>query len=227
MQHTPQAHSTPGARGTGKHDPLAQIGENATQLMASLPTHSHHRAPLLKALSQHLPSSTSRGSSITSTASMYGRMEGHTISRRATANGCGSLIAAASPITSSPPITVTPSLTLMLLPSSASFALNTTCRSCSASTTLLAIYWGQKMLSSWAACSRNAPTQRSVSSHTSIVIQRLSRIHYRLCTSNGSIVLTTKEANVTALSSTRARSKAFFVPAALIDVTPHHHTNNI
>ncbi len=37
-------------------DPLAQIGENATQLMASLPTHSHHRAPLLQALSQHLPS---------------------------------------------------------------------------------------------------------------------------------------------------------------------------
>ncbi len=38
-------------------EPLAQIGENATQLMASLPTHSHHRAPLLQALSQHLPSS--------------------------------------------------------------------------------------------------------------------------------------------------------------------------
>ena len=39
-------------------DPLAQIGENATRLMATLPTHSHHRAPLLKALSQHLPSTT-------------------------------------------------------------------------------------------------------------------------------------------------------------------------
>ena len=39
-------------------DPLAQIGENATQLMASLPTHSHHRAPLLQALSRNLPSST-------------------------------------------------------------------------------------------------------------------------------------------------------------------------
>ena len=39
-------------------DPLAQIGENACQLMATLPTHSHHRAPLLSALSQHIPSST-------------------------------------------------------------------------------------------------------------------------------------------------------------------------
>src|SRR5680860_440919 len=39
-------------------DPLAQIGENASQLMASLPTHSHHRAPLLHALSHHVPSST-------------------------------------------------------------------------------------------------------------------------------------------------------------------------
>src|SRR5680860_20640 len=39
-------------------DPLAQIGENASQLMAALPTHSHHRAPLLHALSHHIPSST-------------------------------------------------------------------------------------------------------------------------------------------------------------------------
>jgi hypothetical protein len=39
-------------------DPLAQIGENATQLMAALPPHSHHRAPLLNQLSQHIPSST-------------------------------------------------------------------------------------------------------------------------------------------------------------------------
>ena len=39
-------------------DPLAQIGQNACQLMASLPVHSHHRAPLLSALSQHIPSST-------------------------------------------------------------------------------------------------------------------------------------------------------------------------
>jgi len=38
-------------------DPLAQIGENATQLMAALPPHSHHRAPLLHALSDGLPSS--------------------------------------------------------------------------------------------------------------------------------------------------------------------------
>jgi hypothetical protein len=39
-------------------DPLAQIGENACALMATLPVHSHHRAPLLNALSQHLPSTT-------------------------------------------------------------------------------------------------------------------------------------------------------------------------
>jgi hypothetical protein len=39
-------------------DPLAQVGQNACQLMASLPVHSHHRAPLLSALSQHIPSST-------------------------------------------------------------------------------------------------------------------------------------------------------------------------
>jgi len=39
-------------------DPLAQIGENATQLMATLPVHSHHRAPLLHTLSQHIPSTT-------------------------------------------------------------------------------------------------------------------------------------------------------------------------
>jgi hypothetical protein len=41
-----------------KIDPRLQLVENASQLMASLPTHSHHRAPLLSALSQHLPSST-------------------------------------------------------------------------------------------------------------------------------------------------------------------------
>ena len=39
-------------------DPLAQIGQNACQLMSALPVHSHHRAPLLSALSQHIPSST-------------------------------------------------------------------------------------------------------------------------------------------------------------------------
>ena len=39
-------------------DPLAQIGENATQLMASLPIHSHHRAPLLSILSHNIPSTT-------------------------------------------------------------------------------------------------------------------------------------------------------------------------
>ena len=39
-------------------DPLAQVGQNACQLMASLPVHSHHRAPLLSALSQHIPSTT-------------------------------------------------------------------------------------------------------------------------------------------------------------------------
>jgi hypothetical protein len=39
-------------------DPLAQIGENATALMASLPIHSHHRAPLLAALSTSIPSTT-------------------------------------------------------------------------------------------------------------------------------------------------------------------------
>lgn len=39
-------------------DPLAQIGENATQLMASLPTHSHHRAHLLAILSSNIPSTT-------------------------------------------------------------------------------------------------------------------------------------------------------------------------
>jgi hypothetical protein len=39
-------------------DPLAQVGQNACQLMASLPVHSHHRAPLLSALSQHIPSPT-------------------------------------------------------------------------------------------------------------------------------------------------------------------------
>jgi hypothetical protein len=39
-------------------DPLAQLGQNASQLMALLPVHSHHRAPLLSALSQHIPSST-------------------------------------------------------------------------------------------------------------------------------------------------------------------------
>lgn len=39
-------------------DPLAQIGQNACQLMNALPVHSHHRAPLLSALSQHIPSST-------------------------------------------------------------------------------------------------------------------------------------------------------------------------
>jgi len=37
-------------------DPLAQIGENATLLMASLPTHSHHRAPLLSILTHNIPS---------------------------------------------------------------------------------------------------------------------------------------------------------------------------
>ena len=39
-------------------DPLAQVGQNACQLMASLPVHSHHRAPLLSTLSQHIPSTT-------------------------------------------------------------------------------------------------------------------------------------------------------------------------
>jgi hypothetical protein len=39
-------------------DPLSQIGQNASQLMAALPVHSHHRAPLLAALSQHIPSAT-------------------------------------------------------------------------------------------------------------------------------------------------------------------------
>lgn len=39
-------------------DTLAQIGENACALMATLPVHSHNRAPLLSALSQHLPSTT-------------------------------------------------------------------------------------------------------------------------------------------------------------------------
>ncbi len=38
-------------------DPRLQLAENASQLMVSLPTHSHHRAPLLSALSQHMPSS--------------------------------------------------------------------------------------------------------------------------------------------------------------------------
>jgi hypothetical protein len=49
-KHAPQQQETT--------DPLAQIGENATQLMAALPVHSHHRAPLLNALSRHLPSTT-------------------------------------------------------------------------------------------------------------------------------------------------------------------------
>ena len=39
-------------------DPLAQLGENATLLMASLPPHSHHRAPLLSILSHNIPSTT-------------------------------------------------------------------------------------------------------------------------------------------------------------------------
>ena len=39
-------------------DPLAQLGENATQLMAALPTHSHHRAPLLAILSSNISSTT-------------------------------------------------------------------------------------------------------------------------------------------------------------------------
>jgi hypothetical protein len=39
-------------------DPLSQIGQNASQLMAALPVHSHHRAPLLAALSQHIPCAT-------------------------------------------------------------------------------------------------------------------------------------------------------------------------
>ena len=38
-------------------DPRLQLAENASQLMASLPTHSHHRAPLLNALSRDIPSS--------------------------------------------------------------------------------------------------------------------------------------------------------------------------
>lgn len=38
-------------------DPLAQIGHNATQLLASLPEHSHFRAPLLSVLSRGLSSS--------------------------------------------------------------------------------------------------------------------------------------------------------------------------
>ncbi len=37
-------------------DPLAQMGENASQLMAALPIHSHHRAPLLSILSTNIPS---------------------------------------------------------------------------------------------------------------------------------------------------------------------------
>lgn len=37
-------------------DTLTQIGQNASQLMASLPAHSHHRAPLLHHLSQGIPS---------------------------------------------------------------------------------------------------------------------------------------------------------------------------
>jgi len=39
-------------------DPLAQIGENATQLMAALPPHSHHRMPLLNQLGRNIPSTT-------------------------------------------------------------------------------------------------------------------------------------------------------------------------
>ena len=39
-------------------DPLTQIGQNASQLMAALPVHSYHRAPLISALSQHIPSTT-------------------------------------------------------------------------------------------------------------------------------------------------------------------------
>jgi hypothetical protein len=39
-------------------DPLAQIGQNATQLMSALPQHSHHRAPLLSILSKNIPSTT-------------------------------------------------------------------------------------------------------------------------------------------------------------------------
>jgi hypothetical protein len=35
-----------------------QVTSNASQLMNSLPQHSHHRAPLLATLSQGLPSST-------------------------------------------------------------------------------------------------------------------------------------------------------------------------
>ena len=38
-------------------DPRLQLAENASQLMASLPIHSHHRAPLLSALSRDIPSS--------------------------------------------------------------------------------------------------------------------------------------------------------------------------
>ncbi len=38
-------------------DPRLQLAENASQLMASLPTHSHHRAPLLNILSGNIPSS--------------------------------------------------------------------------------------------------------------------------------------------------------------------------
>jgi len=39
-------------------DPRLQLAQNASQLMASLPTHSHHRAPLLSALSRDIPSSS-------------------------------------------------------------------------------------------------------------------------------------------------------------------------
>ncbi len=38
-------------------DPRLQLAENASSLMASLPTHSHHRAPLLSLLSRDISSS--------------------------------------------------------------------------------------------------------------------------------------------------------------------------
>jgi len=51
-----QAEAAPAA--TPVLDPLAQIGENATQLMAALPPHSHHRMPLLAQLGRNIPSTT-------------------------------------------------------------------------------------------------------------------------------------------------------------------------
>jgi len=65
-------------------DPLAQIGENATQLMATLPTRSHHRAPLLSILSTNIPS--------TIAASLLHASPSHVRNMKRTDHSCSDLL---------------------------------------------------------------------------------------------------------------------------------------